>query len=49
MAYKQSGLNNIGNIRGKIIKDKGKTMSTQEMKDIVNTRFRVYARSSSVQ
>ena len=40
MAYKQSGLNNIGNIRGKMIKDKGKTMSTQEMKDIVNTRFR---------
>lgn len=42
MAYKQSGLKNIGDIRGKIIKDKakGKTMSTEEMKDIVNQRFR---------
>ena len=42
MAYNQSGLKNIGDIRKNIIKkkSKGKTMSTQEMKDIVNERFR---------
>lgn len=42
MAYNQSGLKNIGDIRKNIIKKKakGKTMSTQEMKDIVSERFR---------
>ena len=42
MAYNQSGLKNIGDIRKNIIKkkSKGKTMSTQEMKDIVSKRFR---------
>ncbi len=42
MAYKQSGLKNIGDIRGNIIKKKGKgeTMSTQEMKDVVSERLR---------
>lgn len=42
MAYNQSGLKNIGDIRKNIIKKKakGETMSTQEMKDIVSERFR---------
>ncbi len=42
MAYKQSGLKNIGDIRENIIKKKGKgeTMSTQEMKDVVSERLR---------
>ena len=41
MAYKQSGLKNIGDIRGKILKGKNNTsMSTQEMKDVVSERLR---------
>ena len=42
MAYNQSGLKNIGDIRKNIIKKKakGETMSTQEMKNIVSERFR---------
>jgi len=41
MAYKQSGLKNIGDIRGKILKGKTNTsMSTQEMKDVVSERLR---------
>ena len=41
MAYNQSGLKNIGDIRGKILKGKTNTdMSTQEMKDVVSERLR---------
>ena len=41
MTYKQSGLKNIGDIRGKILKGKNNTsMSTQEMKDVVSERLR---------
>ena len=41
MAYNQSSLKNIGDIRDKILKGKTKTnMSTQEMKDVVSERLR---------
>ena len=41
MAYNQSGLKNIGDIKDKILKGKTKTnMSTQEMKDVVSERLR---------
>jgi hypothetical protein len=41
MAYNQSSLKNIGEIRGKILKGKTNTnMSTQEMKDVVSERLR---------
>jgi len=41
MAYNQSSLKNIGDIKDKILKGKTKTnMSTQEMKDVVSERLR---------
>ena len=41
MAYNQSSLKNIGDIKEKILKGKTKTnMSTQEMKDVVSERLR---------